>query len=117
MDLLTIILIVVLLIIVYNYFFNPQSDNFTTNNKTVYIFISKTCPHCVSYMSGVHDELSNYLKKKNINLNLVYSDNDPNNLFSKYNVEYVPTCIVVGDNEKVQKLNGEISIDNVNALI
>ena len=68
-------------------------------------------------MSGVHDELSNYLKKKNINLNLVYSDNDPNNLFAKYNVEYVPTCIVIDENGKIQKLNGDISIENINTLI
>ena len=47
----------------------------------------------------------------NIVVKKVYADKDPNGLFNKYDVQYVPAAIVVHNN-KTGKISGEISPAN-----
>jgi len=66
---------------------------------TVVVFLSKTCPHCITYENN-HDNLVSELNKnKNIKITIIklFSNNDPDNMFNKYKVRSVPTAIVFKD--------------------
>ena len=74
----------------------------TTSNKTLLIFVSKSCGHCVNYNQKYHDSVIELANKKGVNLKRIYSDDDPENLFEKMNIMYVPTCIIM-EGGKIQK--------------
>jgi thioredoxin-related protein len=77
----------------------------------VIVFLSKQCPHCVDYNKDSFTRLKGKLAKLgngNIIVKKVYADKDPNGLFNKYEVKYVPTGVVIHNN-KNSKINGEIS--------
>ena len=80
----------------------------------VIIFLSKSCPACISYNKNNYKRLKGKLEKltnNKINIKKIYSDKDPNNLFSKYDIQFIPTGIVIHNN-KSQKINGQISPSN-----
>lgn len=85
-----------------------------TKKSQVIVFLSKGCPHCVHYdkdnfirLKGKLDKLGN----GNVVVKKVYADKDPNGLFNKYDVQYVPAAVVVHNN-KNSKISGEISPAN-----
>lgn len=80
----------------------------------VIVFLSKTCPHCVHYDKDKFIRLKGKLNKMtngNVSVKKIYADKDPNGLFNKYEVQYVPAAVVLTNN-KTAKLNGEISPAN-----
>jgi len=95
--LLLIILIILLSIAAYQFLFCIEKFENISNNKKkiVYVFVSKTCPHCVTYNENTHPILEKAFANTDISYQRVFADEDPNKLFEKYNVEYVPTCIIV----------------------
>ena len=88
------------------------------NTPTLYIFISKTCPHCVTYNDKTHPILEKALANTNIKLKKIYPDEDPTNLFGKFGVEYVPTFYCVkGDKKiKVEQIDPKSLIDKFNSM-
>ena len=76
----TILLLILILIIIYHFFVSTNTENFINSedfiNKkklTLYIFLSKKCPHSIDYENSHHKKLiddlgSEYTIKK------VYSD-------------------------------------------
>jgi thiol-disulfide isomerase/thioredoxin len=110
-SLFTIVLIIIFLIIISKIYNQCQTDTFTTNVISVYVFLSKTCPHCVDYDRTTHVSLANSLQSMNITLKRIYSDTDPD-MFKKFNIEYVPTC-VIDVNGNTVKLEGAITLENI----
>lgn len=86
-----------------------------TNKAQVIVFFGKHCPHCVHYDRDKFKRLKgklNKLSKGNITVLKVYSDKDPNGLFNKHDIQFVPAGLVIS-NGKVSKISGEISPTNV----
>lgn len=80
----------------------------------VIVFLSKNCPHCIHYDKDNYIRLKgklNKLGKGNIDVKKIYADKDPNGLFNKYDIQYVPAAVVVHNNQS-GKINGEISPSN-----
>jgi predicted nucleic acid-binding Zn-ribbon protein len=94
-------------------------DNMITNEectksidkKKLLIFLSKTCPHCVNYIEKTHNELYNQLQN-DFTFQLIFSDEDNDGLFNKYNVNYVPKGVVIS-NEKEYEIKGNLNSDNI----
>jgi len=94
-----------------------ETSNNTVNDQViVVVFLSTTCPHCVHYDEEVHETLSEQLKKNNINLGKIYSNNDPDNLFDKFNVEYVPAAFVFKGIQH-KKLPGPITYEGIMNIV
>jgi len=105
---LILILIILLCIVIVQVCFSME--NFETVNNdipTLLIFISKTCPHCVTYNEKTHPILEKALSNTNIKLQKVYADEDPDKLFEKYGVQYVPTfyCVRGDKKERVEQVD------------
>jgi hypothetical protein len=64
----------------------------------------------------MHNNVVQKFANTPVNIRLVLSDDDPEELFSKYNVNYVPQCIVI-KNGKTKTLSGNITPDNIQNLI
>ena len=117
-----IVLVMLILIIAWQYYFN-KTDRFETHNSVktnsegeikcaVAVFLSDSCPHCVNYDKNIHNSLSESLSKLNIKITKIYSNNDPDNLFEKFNIEYVPTVYVLKDNNN-KLVTGPSSVQNI----
>jgi thiol-disulfide isomerase/thioredoxin len=109
-----IILIIVLLFFIYNNLTlteNFQSDN--QKNIIINIFLSKSCPHCVSYKME-HENI----KQKILSLypkasfNLLYAD-EHRELFNENEIEYVPACMMNINNKGFVKMNNRINAENL----
>jgi thiol-disulfide isomerase/thioredoxin len=85
-----------------------DNDN---NKKELKIFLSKNCPYCINYLNTVHDRLMDLLKNE-FNFNLIFTDSDIDNLFSKYQVQYVPKAIV-SQNGEDREVIGPINYENI----
>lgn len=88
-------------------------------NITVYFFYSPYCPHCHEIMPYIDS-----LKRNYTSVNWVYCDvtnNTCKNIISQFNIEFVPTVVVVGDGKPLIKLVGTEDIrildDYLKALI
>ncbi len=100
----------------HNSLFNIESENdlyMDTNNnkKELKIFLSKNCPYCINYLNTVHKVLLEQLKDE-FNFKLIFTDSDTDNLFSRYNVQYVPKAIVV-HNGVDKEVIGQINYENI----
>ena len=92
-----------------------NEDKIVSNDITIYVFLLKSCLYSVNYESNVHEQLSNELQTIGISIVKIYSCDDPNNLFEKYNIQYVPLCVIVynGDLNNFKVLSGEINFENI----
>jgi len=88
-----------------------NKDTETINKKKLLVFLSKTCPHCVNYIQNTHNQLLNELGNEFI-IQLIYSDQDGDNLFDKYNVNYVPKCMVISNGNELE-VKGQLNSENI----
>ena len=102
----------------YNSLLDKEIDNdlymdINNNKKELKIFLSKNCPHCINYLNTVHTNLMELLKNE-FNFKLIFtdSDNDTDNLFNRYQVQYVPKAIV-SHNSEDKEVIGPINYDNI----
>ena len=63
------------------------------NNVELLVFLTKTCPHCVKY-DNIHMNLEKQLKNR-CRIRKIYADNDKDNLFDKYDIQYVPKGLLL----------------------
>jgi thiol-disulfide isomerase/thioredoxin len=93
-----------------------ESENFKSSddNVKILLFVSQTCPHCVTYMENEHEKVVEDSKKNNneIRLHISGASKESNDAFDKYNVEYVPACILLKDNNLVRLKNG-VNLENI----
>ncbi len=99
----TIIIVIIVLVLLY-YFYNSM-ECFESNGPTkVIIFVSESCPHCVEYKEKKHDNLvKSFINNPNVKIDLIHSgeNKEANELFAKYDIQYVPACVIVkGDTVK-----------------
>ena len=90
---------------------NSETNDETNNKKKLLVFLSKTCPHCVTYENVTHKKLLNELDNKFV-IQKVYSDEDTNELFNKHNIKYVPKAIVISNGKEYQ-VNGLLKSENI----
>ena len=123
---LIIILVILLCVVIFQFvycietFDTTQEKNTSDNTPTLCVFISKTCPHCVTYNEKTHPMLEKALKDTNTNIKIkkIYADEDPTNLFEKFGVQYVPTFFCVkGDKKvKVEQIDPKSLIEQFNSM-
>lgn len=107
------ILIIILFLFIV---FKTRTENYANQNVSIIVFVSKTCPHCVKYNSSMHNLVEMWAKSKSFNYKRVFPDDDPEKLFNKYNVQYVPMCIVI-INGTPHVLQKEVNIENLTKFI
>lgn len=124
------IVVIILLIIAFGiYLLNKNSQTKTTteskegfNSKetnkadkaNILVFLSSGCPHCVTYKKNTHSLIETYAKNKGHDLKVVPEDDS--DTFSKYNIMYIPACVIIKGN-KQEQLKGEISEENIEKTI
>lgn len=92
-----------------------ESGLSTDKKAQVIVFLSKTCPHCVTYDKEKFHRLKgklHKLTKGNVEVKKVFPDNDPSKLFEKYDIMFVPSAVVIRNNTN-SKISGEISPANI----
>jgi len=92
--------------------FNTDTN---TDNKNVLInmFLSKSCPHCVSYQQE-HNNIEQKVKNifPNAKFNIIFSDQN-REIFEENNIEYVPACMINVNNTGYKKMNNRINEQNI----
>ena len=115
MNTIIIILIVILILIfIYNKTYLENYDNIYPIR--VIVFVSKSCGHCVNYNSNMHDKVVQYTRSNNINLERIFADEDKDNLFDKYNIQYVPALVIIKGN-KVKSLDNSINPNSIDLAV
>ena len=116
--LIIILIILLCIVIVQVSFCMGNVETFKNDTQTLLIFISKTCPHCVTYNDKTHPILEKALSNTNIKLQKVYADEDPDKLFEKYGVQYVPTfyCVRGDKKEKVEQVDPKSLKDKFDSM-
>lgn len=117
-NVLLIILIILLCVVVYQFYFIKKCESFETDTPTLFIFVSKTCPHCITYNEKTHPILEKALADTNIKLKKVFADEDPDKLFDKFDVKYVPAfwCVKGNKKEQVQQIYPEFLKEKFNSM-
>lgn len=84
-----------------------------TNPTSILVFVSKSCGHCVNYNTKHHEKLVELAKNKGINVKRIFSDEDPENLFSKYNIMYVPAVYIMEGDKIHKNLGSNVNPENI----
>ncbi len=100
---LTIILLILLLIVSIQFYYSiDKFGNVDVDKPTLLCFVSKTCPHCVTYNEKTHPIVEKELANSGINIKKIWANDDPEKLFDKYGVMYVPAFWLVKGDKKEQ---------------
>lgn len=110
--------LILIAIFIYRIMFScdsPQAENFSSNDQvSVLIFLSSSCHHCTTYKQNKHESIKQFVESKGYKYVLVPEDDS--SMFTKYDVMYIPTCVIVKGN-KHTKLQGEITENNIEKAI
>jgi glutaredoxin len=113
-------IIIVLIVLAFIHFYFNCNEPFESDvSKEILIFVSETCPHCVDYKDKMHQNVLNTFKDdSSVNVKLITSgeNENSNNLFSKYDVQFVPACVILKGN-KAEKLDKMITPENLQEKI
>ena len=115
-NLLIILVLLLIILYVHGMYFKEGFEKITNSNVKILVFVSKSCGHCVNYNNNVHNKVEELAKQKGWDLKRIFSDNDPENLFSKYNVMYIPACFII-KNDVTKQLSGSITLENIENTI
>jgi hypothetical protein len=113
-----IIILVVILVLIYlgHKAFYESFDN-SNDNKSLkmYVFVSDHCPHCHTYLDKHHNDVSEILKSKGLDIKRVNSDGskESNDLFNKFDVQFVPVGIIVKGDKVYKNLGSNITPESV----
>lgn len=119
--LLVLLILVIVAIIfkkkIYECFGSDSNSNSNSNEKiSLLIFVSETCHHCVNYNKMTHPELVSWANKKGYELKRIFAHDDKEKLFDKYNIEFVPACVIIKDSQ-IKSLSGPINSTNIENAI
>ena len=130
----TIFIIVLIVVLVVLYFYNktflesffitsnspssnsPKSSN-TSEPLSLLIFVSKSCGHCVNYNKYHHDDIVQLAKQKGIEVKRIFADEDPDNLFEKFKVMYVPTCFIMKGDKIYKNLGSNVNVQSIKSAL
>lgn len=114
------IIIIVLVFVILFYLFSTNKcsankESFVSNGSvTILMFLSSGCGHCVSYKQNMHPKVKQFAESSGYKYEVV-SENDSER-FSKYNIRYIPTCIILKDG-KHKQLDGAVTVENIKNTI
>ena len=121
MDTFVIVLIVILVLIYFSQkiFFNETFKNTNVEQTKLYIFVSSHCSHCHTYLNNQHDNVCALAKSKGIEVEKVQSDDSAksNDLFAKYNIQFIPSAIIVKNGKIYKHLGSNITPQSVKAAL
>ena len=110
------ILIIVLFIVwIYNWISFEHFSN--SEPLTLLIFVSKTCRHCIDYNDNYHDAVVKIAQSKGIKVIRIFADQDPNKLFNKYKVMFVPTAILIKGDKVYKNLGSNITPETIRSAL
>jgi hypothetical protein len=119
MDTLIIVLIVILVLVYLGQkvFLNEEFTN--SDSLKLFVFVSSNCPHCHTYLNDQHANISALAKFNGIEVKKVQSDGsaESNDLFAKFDVQFVPAAILVKDNKIYKKLCSNITLQSFKAAL
>ena len=97
---------------------NFESSKDCKDKPTFYAFVSKSCPHCVTYNNNTQPILEKSLANTNICIKRIFADEDPDKLFEKFKVQFVPTfyCVKGNKQERVEQIDPKTLIDKFNSM-
>ena len=89
-----------------------KEEGFTNidNNVELLVFLTKTCPHCINY-DNIHMNLEKQLKNR-CRIRKIYADNDKDNLFDKYDIQYVPKGLLLSK-ERYVPIEGALNNETI----
>ncbi len=87
--------------------FSSMSQD-TSMPMELLVFVSKSCPHCVNYNTNVHDGIVALSKSKGVKVTRIFPDDDPEKLFDKYEVMFVPTGILLKGGKVYKNLGSNL---------
>jgi thiol-disulfide isomerase/thioredoxin len=88
-----------------------KEDEEEDSENELLVFLSKTCPYCIKYDKEMHNKLEKELENK-CKIRKIYSDNDKDNLFSKYKINYVPKGILLSKDRYIP-IEGALTGSNI----
>ena len=122
MEIKTIIFILIVIILIACYINTTETFSHTSSEESfetssdksvdILLFLSTTCPHCVTFKQNDLPDLQKKFANTNYNLKVIMGNEDPEGLFDKYQIQFIPSCVVVKD-EKFRQLKGKITYDNI----
>lgn len=118
-----IIILIVILVILYIHHkaYLETFVNLTNLSKseplTLLVFVSKSCKHCSDYNNNYHDAIVDLATKKGVVVKRIFSDEDPDNLFEKFKIKYVPTGIVMKKNQIYKNLGSNVNPQSVQSAL
>jgi hypothetical protein len=118
-----IIILLVILVLIYigkKAFFTEPFANANANTHTnepikLFVFVSGHCPHCHTYLNNHHNDVSTACKSRGIEVEKVQSDGSEksNELFNKYDVQFIPAGILVKGDKVHKKLGSNVTPQSV----
>jgi hypothetical protein len=115
-----IIILIVILVILYIHhkaYFEPFVSSQSNEPMSLLIFVSKSCGHCVNYNENHHDSVVRLGKQKGVQVKRIFSDEDPEKLFDKFKVMYVPACFVMKGDKIHKNLGSNVNPQSIQAAI
>lgn len=117
-----VIILIVILVLVYlgqKAFFSETFANTNDESLKLYVFVSSHCPHCHTYLDNQHANVCTLAKSKGVDVEKVQSDGSAksNDLFAKYDVQFIPTAIVVKGNKVYKNLGSNITPQTVKSAL
>jgi len=109
-----ILILVLIIIFIFNRNFNESFEN--SEPMTLLIFVSDSCGHCVDYIKNYHDGIVSLAKSKNINVKKYVSNIDPE-MFKKFNINFVPTAILMKGDKIYKNLGSNVNPESIKAAI
>jgi len=117
-----VIILIVILVLVYlgqKAFFNETFANTNNEPLKLFVFVSSHCHHCHTYLDNQHANVCALAKSKGVDVEKVQSDGSAksNDLFAKYDVQFIPTAIVVKGNKVYKNLGSNITPQTVKSAL
>lgn len=112
---LVLIIILVLIFLGHKTFFSESFVNNNTDSLKLYVFTSPDCPHCHTYLTTHHNDIMALCESKGIGIDHIVSDNSTksNELFAKYNVQFIPSGIIIKGDNVYKNLGSDITPQSV----
>jgi hypothetical protein len=115
-----IIILVVILVILYIHhkaYLEPFVSSQSNEPISLLVFVSKSCGHCVNYNKNHHDSVVELAKQKGVQVKRIFSDEDPENLFDKFKVMYVPTCFIMKGDKIHKNLGSNVNPQTIQSAL
>lgn len=114
-----IILIVILIILYIHHKAYLEPFVLTQSNEPIslLIFVSKSCGHCVNYNKNHHDAIVQLANKKGIQVKRIFADDDPEKLFDKFGVMYVPAGFIMKGDKIHKNLGSNVNLESIQTAL